>query len=190
MFAAPSPVLAAAFTAPIEIHDLTLQEKAEMVAEQFDISTSTLAALITSESHWDASADNGHDRGLVQISREYHPEISDYEAFDPDFALAWAAERIKNGHIDEWVSCNCYLYTKLFVPVLPRTKDLKPNSPVRVGAVAIYNYNGVPHYAYVTKVQNDPIYGHWEKSTNLKPCTPYTRFVPEDNRFLVGYWYP
>lgn len=86
--------------------------------------------------------------------------------------------------------CNCYLEVKKFVPNLPRTKDLKPNSPARPGAVAIYNYNGIPHYAYVLEVYNVGTYSHLEKGSNLKRCKLYTRVVDEEDSHLVGYWFP
>ncbi len=86
--------------------------------------------------------------------------------------------------------CNCWLEVKQIIPSLPNMKYLVPNSPARAGAVAIYNYHGVPHYAYVESVINDGVYGHWEKGSNLKHCQFYERFVTEDNRYLVGYWYP
>lgn len=188
----PSSVLSLpqVLEAQIEIHDVTLQEKAGMVAESFGISTTTFASLIQSESSWNPEADNGYDRGLVQISRVFHPEVTDEQAFSPDFALNWAAQQIKDGNLDSWTSCNCYLMTKTFIPDLPKMKYLTPNSPLRKGAVAIYDYKGIPHYAYVTSVQNDPIYGHTEAGSNLKPCELYKRFVPENNPYLVGYWFP
>ncbi len=89
------------------------------------------------------------------------------------------------------IACNCYLFVKQLLPNLPNTKYLIPNSPAQAGAVAIYLYPGnLPHYAYVTSVENDPVYGHWEDGSNLKHCTYYHRFVREDNPYLVGYWYP
>lgn len=187
----PPPILVVApQPAPVEIHTLTLQEKADMVAQSFGISTTTFASLIKNESGWDPNADNGYDRGLVQISRIQHPDVTDAQAFDVDFSLNWAAQEIKSGRISGWTVCNCWLYTKmLYGPTMPLTKDLKPNSPMRVGAIAIYNYNGLLHYGYVTEGQNDPVYGHWERGSNKKPCEPYTSFVTEDNKYLVGYYF-
>lgn len=37
-------------------------------------------------------------RGLAQITRCYHPEVSDFEAFSPRFAVDWMAEEIAEGH--------------------------------------------------------------------------------------------
>lgn len=188
--ATPSPALSAQLTIPIEIHDYTLQEKANDIATEYVISTTTFSNLITSESNWnpEATSTTG-DRGIMQISDYFHPEVSDKCAFDTDCAMRWAAGYIKAHGTDEWISCNCYLMAKVYRPDIPLTKDLKPNSPVRKGAIAIYNYHGIPHYAYVTGVQNDGTYGHWEKGSNLEPCKIYSRFVPESNPFLVGYWY-
>ncbi len=85
--------------------------------------------------------------------------------------------------------CNCYLEVKKYIPDLPRTKELTPNSPARPGAVAIYNYNGTPHYALVLDVYHDGTYRHLERGSNLKRCEFYERVVDEENPYLVGYWY-
>ncbi len=86
--------------------------------------------------------------------------------------------------------CNCYLMVKGYVPSLPHTKDLKPNSPVRVGAVAIYDYDGIPHYALVLTVDHGDVYRHFEIGSNIPHCERYERWVDEENPHLVGYWYP
>lgn len=46
--------------------------------------------------------DLGVSRGLYQISRRWHPEVSDAQAFDPDFAAEWAAQRFAAGYAREW----------------------------------------------------------------------------------------
>lgn len=37
-------------------------------------------------------------RGLAQITQCYHPEVSDAQAFNPRFAIAWLAKQIALGH--------------------------------------------------------------------------------------------
>lgn len=51
---------------------------------------------------------------------------------------------------DDQIRCNCYLFVKTLIPDLPRTKDIYPNSPPKIGAVALFTYpNGLRHYAYI-----------------------------------------
>ena len=132
------------------------------------------------------------DRGIVQISRKYHPEVSDECAFDPDCALDWAAMRISKGYCYEWVVCNCYLYVEAILRKdIPMTKDLKPNSTPHKGAVVIYHYfdskgNIVPHYAVQDSESME--LGYWERGTNLEPAKPYRRFVLWTNPSLRGFY--
>lgn len=198
--AIPSPVPPSSFVeaapAPIIVRDYTLQEKAVDIAFLYGISTSTFSNLLYSESSWDpAATSTGGDRGIAQISAIYHPEVSDECAFDADCAMNWAAGYIKAHGTDEWVVANCYLYVKIFYEKyhdlpLPKTKDLKPNSPARKGAVAIYDYNGLPHYAFVLAVDNDDVYRFYEQGTNLVPAVPYKRWVNADHPKLKGFYYP
>lgn len=52
-----------------------------------------------------ALGDHGHSRGLAQIHNQYHPEISDEQAYDPYFAVDYLIEGIKEGRGHEW---SCY----------------------------------------------------------------------------------
>ncbi len=49
-------------------------------------------------------------RGLLQITRCFHPEISDAQAFDLDFSLNWALPLLKNEASckREWTVCRRY----------------------------------------------------------------------------------
>jgi hypothetical protein len=49
-----------------------------------------------------ASGDGEASRGLWQISRIYHPEVSDAAAFDVAASTAWSLERIRSGKVNEW----------------------------------------------------------------------------------------
>jgi len=52
---------------------------------------------------------NSDDRGLYQLSRTYHPEVSDEQAFDPWWSARWTANEIKNGNLWEWsASFECW----------------------------------------------------------------------------------
>jgi hypothetical protein len=49
-----------------------------------------------------AKGDGEASRGLWQISRIYHPEVSDAAAFDVASSTAWSLERIRSGKVKEW----------------------------------------------------------------------------------------
>jgi hypothetical protein len=49
-----------------------------------------------------AKGDGEASRGLWQISKIYHPEVSDAEAFSVTSSTAWSLNRIKSGKVNEW----------------------------------------------------------------------------------------
>jgi hypothetical protein len=58
------------------------------------------------ESSFQVSAigDDGESRGIFQISRRYHPEVSDACAYDYKCATEWSLARIAAGHANEWTT--------------------------------------------------------------------------------------
>jgi hypothetical protein len=70
------------------------------------------------------------------------------------------------------------------IPTLPNTKDLKPNAPVQVGAVAIFNY---PHYAIVSKLTET---GFWVEDSNFGGCGMRTHFIQWNDPHLTGFYEP
>jgi len=67
-------------------------------ANKYGINPSTLAALLAQES-WDFDPKyvsgyhtDGTGRGIAAIDKTWHPEITDEQAFDPDFSIEWAAK--------------------------------------------------------------------------------------------------
>ena len=52
-----------------------------------------------------ALGDYGRSRGLVQIHNQYHPEVTDEQAYDPYFAVDFLIEGLKNGQGRQW---SCY----------------------------------------------------------------------------------
>ena len=48
-----------------------------------------------------AIGDRGYSRGLWQIHKTYHKEVTDQQAFDPEWSTRWALKHIKNGN-DLW----------------------------------------------------------------------------------------
>lgn len=65
-----------------------------------------LVRLATCESNLnpDATHDNGTsvDRGLFQINNYFHSEVSDEQAFDPNYATRWTINMINNGQQHQW----------------------------------------------------------------------------------------
>jgi hypothetical protein len=51
-----------------------------------------------------AKGDGEASRGLWQISRIYHPEVSDAEAFNVVASTEWSLRRIRSGKVSEWSS--------------------------------------------------------------------------------------
>jgi Transglycosylase SLT domain len=49
-----------------------------------------------------ARGDGEASRGLWQISRIYHPEVSDAMAFSVASSTEWSLERIRSGKVNEW----------------------------------------------------------------------------------------
>jgi len=46
-------------------------------------------------------------RGIWQINECYHPEVSDKQAFDPEWATNWAIKKFKKGtDSKEWLLCS------------------------------------------------------------------------------------
>lgn len=60
--------------------------------------------IVTHESrhHPEATGDGGESRGLWQIHRGWHPEVSDACAYDVTCSTDWSLERIRAGYVDEW----------------------------------------------------------------------------------------
>ena len=55
-----------------------------------------------SRHHPEATGDGGESRGLWQINKAWHPEVSDACAYDVTCSTGWSLERIRAGYLDEW----------------------------------------------------------------------------------------
>ncbi len=88
----------------------TSQEQITKIAEKHNFKwTNYLLRLADCESKFKKDAynptNNSHDRGIFQISRKWHPEVSDECAYDIQCATEWTIKMINNGHQNQW-SCN------------------------------------------------------------------------------------
>lgn len=61
---------------------------------KYNVRPEVIAGLLNKESMFDPNADNGQDRGLAQINRSAHPEISDQQALDPSFAIDFVGKEL------------------------------------------------------------------------------------------------
>ena len=55
-----------------------------------------------SQHHPGATGDGGESRGIWQINRVYHPEVSDKCAYDVRCSTDWSLRRIHDGYVSEW----------------------------------------------------------------------------------------
>lgn len=63
-------------------------------ANKYGVKPEIVAGLLSKESNFDATADNGEDRGIAQINRVAHPEITDEQALDPAFAIDFVGKEL------------------------------------------------------------------------------------------------
>jgi hypothetical protein len=162
---------------------------ANRIALEYGVPTTTLFNLVEYESKWNPKADNGFDRGLVQINRASWPDITDEQAFDPEFSLRFAAEKIKNDEQHLWVVCNCYLLAEVLTDYkLPRMIDIIPNEIYpKVGGLVILRYTNNKHIVVVTKVTEE---GIWIREANFKPCALGSRLLSWQDPHIKGYYSP
>lgn len=96
-------------TAPTEEKPTTVEGLIRWHAARHGVDPDVMVAVATCESNLNPTAVGdlhlGVSRGIFQISRRWHPEVSDAEAHDPDFASRWAAEMFAAGHARQWT---CY----------------------------------------------------------------------------------
>ncbi len=80
----------------------------EALSKKYGIDTYVLSSQINHESGWNPAArgNNGtsYDRGLAQINNYWHPEITDSQADNPQFALDWMAKTMaeKKNRLGDW----------------------------------------------------------------------------------------
>ena len=163
----------------------TLEQQIGRVATAHKIATTSLYNLVMSESSLDPLADNGYDRGLVQINRNAWPEITDEQAFDPEFSLHFAAQKISESKGDIWVAGNCYLFVKALLGKIPRMSEINPNTEIpRVGDVAIFYYKGKKHIAVEDEILED---GFFVRESNYEPYKIGRRFIKWNDPAFAGF---
>lgn len=79
---------------PQQYRDLVIQS-----ANQSGVDPRVLAAILQQESGFKADitgAMDSNDRGIAQINRQAFPNITDQQAYDPNFAIKFAAQLLSN----------------------------------------------------------------------------------------------
>lgn len=72
------------------------QAKILETAQKYGVRPELIAGVLKQESNFDPNADNGQDRGMGQINRQWNPDVTDEQAFDPNFAIDFVGKNISN----------------------------------------------------------------------------------------------
>lgn len=81
--------------------------------------------------------------------------------------------------------CNCYAYVRSQYPDFPTTWELENNTSPHVGAVAIFDYDGTPHYGIITSFDTK---GFWLTDSNYGGCGIRTHYIGWNDKHIRGFW--
>jgi hypothetical protein len=83
---------------------LKIRAYIQAVAKANGVSPEVAEWIVSHESqhHPDALGDGGDSRGLWQINKVWHPEVSDACAYSVKCSTNWSVKRIHAGYVDEW----------------------------------------------------------------------------------------
>jgi len=100
------PRVAATSAAPQQSRPSTQEVKAYVRTEavEYGVNPNLALWIVKHESSFNprAKGDGEASRGLWQISKVYHPEVSDVAAFSVTSSTEWSLERIREGKVSEW----------------------------------------------------------------------------------------
>lgn len=87
----------------------TIQALIQRIAEKNKTDVKLAMAVAEAESSFNPkaehkNADGSTDRGLYQINSKWHPEVSETQAYDPEFATEFFCKAVKNGNLSWWNS--------------------------------------------------------------------------------------
>lgn len=85
----------------------TIKQTISRIAREYNVSEEVMNTVVECESQYNTNAvgDHGNSKGLVQIHRKYHPDITESQAFDPEFSLSFLAKNLANNKGYLW---SCY----------------------------------------------------------------------------------
>jgi hypothetical protein len=90
---------------PSDPHErLRIQAYLDRAAKTRGVDPQVAEWIVAHESrhHPEAIGDGGASRGLWQINKAWHPEVSDACAYNVSCSTNWSLGRIRAGHVDEW----------------------------------------------------------------------------------------
>lgn len=100
---------ALSFAAPLKAAStphrrLNVREYVQSASKAAGVNPRITEWIVSHESrhHPEATGDGGESRGLWQINKAWHPEVSDACAYDVTCSTDWSLERIRAGYVDEW----------------------------------------------------------------------------------------
>lgn len=79
----------------------------EKIAKKNKVDVKLALAVAEAESGFNVNAirenaPDSIDRGLYQINSKWHPEVTEAQAFNPEFATQFFCEAVKNGNLSWW----------------------------------------------------------------------------------------
>lgn len=82
----------------------TIDDRIGYFADIYGVDEAIMRKVVHCESRYNplAVGDSGASRGLVQIHKTYHPEVTDAMAFDVDYALEFLAKKLSQGKGHLW----------------------------------------------------------------------------------------
>lgn len=106
-----TPEIKTVETGPTEVRNLPNKESTEemirRIATEEKVDQELAVNVARCESGFNPKAINinttgSKDRGLYQINDYYHPEVTDEQAYNPEWATRWFCKAIREGHISWW----------------------------------------------------------------------------------------
>jgi hypothetical protein len=92
-----------------ETRELTVEEIIYAAADKYGVSRQEMYCLAYAESGlnpnatgYNTDAVQSIDRGLYQINQYWHPDVSDAQAYNAEFAADWTAQRLAIGGHSAW----------------------------------------------------------------------------------------
>lgn len=102
-----------------QLATLSIIEKVSYYADKHNVDPKLAHYVVEHESQYDRLAvgdlyvfEDGkpiYARGLMQITRHYHPDIPDSCAFNADCALDWGMKKLSEGKCSWWTTCRAYM---------------------------------------------------------------------------------
>lgn len=85
----------------------TVEEMIRRIAEEETVDPDLAVRVARAESNLNPKAVNVNktgsiDRGIYQINNQYHPEVTEAQAFDVEFSVRFFCKAFKEGHLSWW----------------------------------------------------------------------------------------